>query len=42
MIEKVEGNNVKWVNYVIMYKYIILNGLKTWKKWIVLIHQLLI
>ncbi len=42
MLEKVEGKNVKWVNYVIPYKYIMLNGLKTWKKWIILIHQLLI
>ncbi len=29
MIEKVERNNVKWENYVITYKYIMLNGLKT-------------
>jgi hypothetical protein len=42
MIEKVEGNNVKWVDYVIPYKWIMSNGLKTWKKWIILIHQLLI
>jgi hypothetical protein len=31
MIEKIEGNNVKWVNYLIPYKYIILNGLKLGK-----------